>query len=70
MIAVLTGGNSSEREVSLSTAKTITDSLDRLGLAYQLFDLRDTDWLDSVKEMNPSVALIAIHGTYGEDGSL
>jgi D-alanine-D-alanine ligase len=70
MVTVLTGGESEEREVSLSTAKTICASLKNLGLPYVLIDIKDTDWLDQLNASNPDVAFIAVHGTFGEDGTL
>ena len=70
MIAVLTGGSHSERKVSLFSAKTITDSLARLGLPFAQIDVADTNWLEQTKELKPEVCVIAIHGTYGEDGQL
>jgi D-alanine-D-alanine ligase len=70
VVALLTGGDGSEREISLATAETIRGSLDRLGIAYNVFDLRDKDWLTQVKNYSPDVAVIAVHGTFGEDGGL
>lgn len=70
LVAVLAGGPSSERQVSLWTAETITDSLARQGIPYQQIDPRSADWLKHLKSLKPSVALLALHGTFGEDGSV
>lgn len=70
MICVLTGGHSSERQVSLNTAKTVESSLDNLGIEFQVIDIADKDWLEIVKSNEPSVCILAVHGTFAEDGEL
>ena len=70
MITLLTGGSSAEREVSLATAETIGNSLMRLNIAFTNIDVSEVDWLDVLKSMRPVVAIIAVHGTFGEDGTL
>lgn len=70
MIAVLTGGKYSERDVSLMTARTVIASLERLGWEYLMIDLLNDDWLQRLKEHKISSVLIAAHGTFAEDGQL
>jgi len=69
-VAVLAGGPSSEREVSLWTAKTITDALYRLKIPHQLIDPRSPNWLEHLTAIQPAVVVIALHGTFGEDGQI
>ena len=70
MISILTGGESAEREVSLASAKTVAGSLERLGIEFSVLDLKNVDWLKRLETQAPEVALLAIHGSFGEDGGL
>ncbi len=101
-VAVLMGGRSSEREVSLSTGRQVLESLDPS--RYDAFPVdtaqlgaltpieppvpgRETpalsegsplpdpftvlpDLLPSAADRRPDVALICLHGKYGEDGTI
>ncbi len=69
-VVVVFGGKSSEKEVSSWTAKSFIEALKRLSLKYSLIDLNDKRWLEKVKQINPSVAILAVHGAFGEDGQL
>jgi D-alanine-D-alanine ligase len=68
-IAVLMGGPSSEREVSLATGRAVLQALTSLGL-----DAVGVDWepgrdlLTLLRESRAEVVWLALHGTYGEDG--
>jgi D-alanine-D-alanine ligase len=66
-VAVLYGGMSSEREVSLRSGKAAYDALVRLGYDTVLIDM-GKDVAQKVAEAKPDVCFIALHGTYGEDG--
>ena len=68
-VAVLMGGWSAEREVSLRSGKACADALARLGYRVTRIDVgRDiASVLDTVK---PDVALNVLHGRPGEDGTL
>ncbi len=70
MIVVLAGGPSSERQVSLWTAKTITDSLKRQNIAYHLLDPDEPNWIDTLESLRPEAVVIALHGPFGEDGQV
>src|SRR5436190_319278 len=66
-IAVLKGGPGSERKVSLKSAESVTEALQALGANVVEVDVTSSDF-----EV-PSGALIAvvmIHGTFGEDGQI
>jgi D-alanine-D-alanine ligase len=66
-IAVLMGGPSAEREVSLATGRGISKALRSLGA-----DVVDVDVRDAKFELPRDVefAFIALHGTFGEDGQV
>ena len=68
-VAVLMGGWSAEREVSLRSGKACADALARLGYRVTRIDVgRDIAFvLNTVK---PDVALNVLHGRPGEDGTL
>lgn len=69
-IAVLCGGLSSEREVSLRSGKNVFEALKRLG--YKNAELIDVDKNIAKKliEKDIKVAYNALHGKYGEDGCI
>ena len=67
-VAVLLGGWSAEREVSLSSGNACADALERAGFNVVRIDVkRDTIVADLVK-LKPDVAFNALHGKWGEDG--
>lgn len=66
-IGVLLGGLSAEREVSLRTGEAIWQALCRRG--HDVVKIYVDEDLDRVLRQDPiDVAVIALHGTYGEDG--
>jgi D-alanine-D-alanine ligase len=66
-IAVLMGGPSSERDVSLATGRGISKALRSLGVDVVDVDVRDENF--RLPE-DVEFAFIALHGTFGEDGQL
>jgi len=68
-IAVLYGGNSAEREVSLNSGKAIAQGLEQAGFNVVLIDTKETPLTALVKE-NIKRVFIALHGRGGEDGCL
>lgn len=69
-VAVLMGGWSAEREISLRSGKACADALERLGL-YRVSPLDvDRDVAASLRALKPDVALNLLHGRPGEDGTL
>jgi D-alanine-D-alanine ligase len=68
-VAVLYGGMSAEREVSLRSGKAAYDSLVRLGYETVLIDM-GRDVASQVAQSGADVCFIALHGTYGEDGRI
>lgn len=69
VIAVLYGGNSAEREVSLSSGKAIAQGLEQAGFNVVLMDTKDTPLTELVTQ-NIKRVFIALHGRGGEDGCL
>ncbi|HJK93954.1 MAG TPA: D-alanine--D-alanine ligase [Polyangiaceae bacterium LLY-WYZ-15_(1-7)] len=66
-IGVLLGGLSAEREISLRTGEAMFGALKRRG--YDVVKVYVDGDLDQVLRQNPiDLAVIALHGTYGEDG--
>jgi D-alanine-D-alanine ligase len=67
-VAVLKGGSSLERQVSLRSAARVEDALASLGHEVVPIDA-DARLVRSLKEKRPDVAFIALHGPGGEDGT-
>ncbi len=68
-VAVLLGGRSSEREVSLMSGRAVVEALRRAGVDAHPFDPAERD-LWSLKAAGYARAFIALHGRYGEDGTV
>jgi D-alanine-D-alanine ligase len=66
-VAVLYGGRSAEREVSLATGKACADALRTRGLDVTLVDA-GLDLAERLRAMGAEVAFLALHGRFGEDG--
>ena len=68
-VGVLSGGLSVEREVSLRSGAAISEALRSLG--YRVVDVDvQRDVALRLLDMSIDVAFIALHGRYGEDGSI
>jgi len=69
-IAVIMGGLSGEREVSLSSGQGIVEALTRKGYEVQGIDLTADieSFVRELKAFKPDVVFNALHGVYGEDG--
>lgn len=68
-IAVLLGGLSAEREVSLNSGKAVLASLQRQGYHAVGIDV-GRDLAQRLAEEKIELAFIALHGRFGEDGSV
>ena len=66
-VAVLLGGLSSEREVSLTSGRECADALDRLGARVSRIDA-GRDIAAVLATLRPDVCFNALHGEWGEDG--
>ncbi len=67
-IAVIYGGKSNEREVSLRSGKGIVDALKTKGCNVKGIDFTSIDFISELKAID--VVYIALHGKYGEDGRI
>lgn len=67
-VAVLLGGWSAEREVSLSSGKACTAALERAGFKAVPIDVRRETIVADLLRLKPDVAFNALHGKWGEDG--
>ncbi|QKX02637.1 D-alanine--D-alanine ligase [Wolbachia endosymbiont of Dirofilaria (Dirofilaria) immitis] len=68
-IAILIGGSSCEREVSLMSGKAVKEALN--SLSYKAIEINvDNNITEKLKKTNPCLAFIALHGPYGEDGCI
>jgi D-alanine-D-alanine ligase len=68
-VAVLFGGKSAEREVSLKSGAAVLAALCRAGVDAHAFDPASND-LHELKEQGYDRVFIALHGRYGEDGTV
>jgi D-alanine-D-alanine ligase len=68
-VAVLKGGRSLERQVSLKSGARVQDALERLGHAVIAIDV-GIDLVDRLREARADVAFVALHGRDGEDGTV
>lgn len=69
LIAVLKGGRSLEREVSLRSGARVEDALQRLGHEVHGLDV-DHDLVRRLRDLRPDVCFLALHGRDGEDGTV
>ena len=67
-VAVLKGGRSLERGVSLRSGARVEDALERLGHEVQPIDV-GADLVRRLEADRPDVAFVAMHGAGGEDGT-
>src|SRR5437899_5755593 len=68
-VAVLKGGRSLERQVSLRSGARVEDSLARLGHDPVSIDV-GADLVERLRVERPDVAFVALHGPFGEDGTV
>jgi len=68
-VAVLLGGNSAEREISLLTGKAVHKALVERGVKAECLDARG-DYIDSLSGGNFDRVWVALHGRGGEDGTV
>ncbi|MEA2493674.1 MAG: D-alanine-D-alanine ligase [Thermoleophilaceae bacterium] len=68
-VAVLKGGPSLERQVSLRSGARVEDALERLGHEVLPIDV-GPDLIEQLEPQRPDVAFLALHGRGGEDGTV
>lgn len=68
-VAVLMGGITKEREISLRTGNAISQALRRKG--YDVVDIDvGADIVNQIGKEKPDVVFVALHGKFGEDGCI
>jgi len=68
-VALLKGGPSLERQVSLRSAARVEHALERLGIEHTSIDV-GRSLLDDLRASEADVAFVALHGRGGEDGTV
>ena len=68
-VAVLMGGRSAERKISLMSGNAVLNALLAQGIDAHAFDPAENDLLE-LKTKNFDRCFIALHGRYGEDGTI
>jgi D-alanine-D-alanine ligase len=68
-VSVLMGGSSLERDVSLRSGRRIARALRELGYEVSEHDV-DSALVSDLKASRPDLVYIALHGKYGEDGTI
>ncbi len=69
-IAVLMGGRSAEREVSLHTGEQVASALASIGHEVVPVDTVDIGFIEALRTGDFDVAFICLHGRFGEDGTI
>lgn len=69
-VALLTGGKSGEREVSLASGKGVFKALEEAGFIVTSLDPADKEDLKRLIDGPFDVAFLCLHGKYGEDGTM
>lgn len=69
-VAVVMGGPSAEREVSLSTGTAIAQALRSKGYDVAVIDLEPAKIIEQLNSCHADAVFNAVHGLYGEDGCL
>lgn len=67
-VAVLAGGDSSEREISLRSGRAVLSAFQAVDLACALIDTGERGWMNKLPSFD--LAFIALHGPGGEDGTV
>jgi D-alanine-D-alanine ligase len=69
-IAVLAGGRTPERDVSLRSGHRVMTSLGELGHDAHLLDPGEIPLTETIQALRPDIAYLALHGKEGEDGTV
>lgn len=68
-VAILAGGLTHEREVSLSSGRRVAGALGENGIQVKVLDV-DASLMQRLDALNPDIVWPLVHGSTGEDGSL
>lgn len=69
-IAVLMGGRSAEREVSLNTGCQVGEALESTGWDVVRIDAGAPDFIENLRDSRAELVFICLHGRFGEDGTV
>ncbi|MBA4369951.1 MAG: D-alanine--D-alanine ligase [Coriobacteriaceae bacterium] len=69
-VAVLKGGRSAEREVSLNTGAQVASALASADFRVVEIDTGDAGFIEAIRVSGADVAFICLHGRWGEDGTI
>jgi D-alanine-D-alanine ligase len=69
-VAVLMGGRSAERDVSLNTGTQVAAALADCGYDVVTIDTGAPGFIEEIQAAVPDVVFIALHGRFGEDGTI
>ena len=69
-VALLAGGRSGEREISLASGKGVHEALLEAGFSVTMLDPINPQDMVELIEGGYDVAFLALHGKYGEDGTI
>ncbi|MBK3331512.1 D-alanine--D-alanine ligase [Persephonella atlantica] len=70
-VALVYGGKSSEREISIKSGTAVKKALERLNIPFKVFDPADTEkFIKEITAYRPDVVFNMLHGKGGEDGSI
>lgn len=69
-IAVLAGGRTPERDVSLRSGQRVKVALEELGHAASVVDPGECALVETLVETRPDLCYLALHGKEGEDGTV
>jgi D-alanine-D-alanine ligase len=69
-VTVLLGGRSAERDVSLNTGAQVAEALAGRGFAVSTVDTAQGSFIGDIVASRPDVVFIALHGRFGEDGTI
>ena len=67
-VALLFGGKSSERDISIKSAEAVSQALRSGGFNVVEIDTGEPHYIDKLEQLNPNIAFICLHGKGGEDG--
>ena len=68
-VAVVMGGPSAEREISIASGQGVVGALQSLGYDARSLDF-DEKFVDALRSLDPDVVFNALHGPGGEDGCI
>jgi D-alanine-D-alanine ligase len=69
-VAVLAGGRTPERDVSLRSGHRVLAALSELGHDAWLVDPADVQLVEALRERGPDLCWLSLHGKEGEDGTV